>query len=380
MMSDVLAKQKRIVAVAAYLNAAVSNARLYSTDHPQVARALERAQAELAHVLRLRSEITFMVVDQDLVVDNRPVVSQTPHVSQFIQTLMRSGIERLTFTAGFALAELTQLVGGMADDNAGVRSTTGIKLGKVQVRVVQPVIESAALSPEMRERIEQVGLTRDLSLEQLKALYQHFKTARSLPEAAGVEQMVRSFINVIGTNVHPLHVLATLKSSDEYTFTHAINVCILTMAQAQSLDIGGRKLQDIGIAAALHDAGKMFVPDDILNKPGSLSDEEWVYMRSHTIRGARQILRMEGLPRLAFIGALEHHIRFDGTGYPALGHRRPNMVSQMIAIADNFDAMRTRRPYKEPKPDALVAEILRKESGTALNPLLVENFLRLIKI
>ena len=129
----------------------------------------------------------------------------------------------------------------------------------------------------------------------------------------------------------------------------------------------------------MHDAGKMFVPDEILNKARKLSEEEWRQIRIHTIRGGMQVLRMEGIPKLAFIGALEHHIRYDRSGYPALGHYRPTLVSQMIAIADMFDAMRSRRPYLEPKPVSLIISILKKDSGTAFHPLLVENFLKIIE-
>lgn len=379
-MSEAQTGHQAIAGVITHLNAAISNARLYSAAHPQVRRYLERAYAELSQVLRARAELTFIIVDNDLVVDNQPMVSKTPHVAQFVQLLTRGAVERLTFSAGVTLEELTQLVGDLAtDDQTAVRSTPGITLGKVQVRVVTPRAGGGIIiTPEMQERIDQMGPVRNYSLDQLKEMYHRLKASRQLP-VSGFEAIVQAFVKGMAGNVPPLHVLASLKSSDEYTFTHAVNVCLLTMAQAEGLGIGGRKLHDIGIAASLHDAGKMFVPDEILNKPGTLSEEEWTHMRNHTVRGARQLLRIEGLPKVAFIGALEHHMRYDGSGYPSLGGWRPSLVSQMIAIADTFDAMRSQRPYQAPKPDALIVEILRKESGTAFNPLLVENFLRLIQ-
>jgi response regulator RpfG family c-di-GMP phosphodiesterase len=151
------------------------------------------------------------------------------------------------------------------------------------------------------------------------------------------------------------------------------------MAQAESLGITGNKLYDIGIAASMHDAGKMFVPDEILNKPDKLTDAEWEHMQDHTEHGALYILRLKGIPKLAFLAALEHHIHYDRSGYPNLGKNwRPNIVSQMIAVADAFDAMRSRRPYQDSKPDEFIIKVLRQESGTSFNPRLVENFLRLI--
>jgi HD-GYP domain-containing protein (c-di-GMP phosphodiesterase class II) len=192
--------------------------------------------------------------------------------------------------------------------------------------------------------------------------------------------MVQGFLHGIMGNENPLHMLASLKDSDEYTFTHAVNVCLLTMAQAESLSIRGRRLYEIGIAASMHDAGKMFVPDEILNKPEKLTDDEWEHMRGHAMHGAHYILKLKGIPKLAYLTALEHHICFDGSGYPDMGRDwRPNLVSQMVTIADFFDAMRSRRVYKEPKPDAVIIDILKAEKGTTFNPGLVDNFLRLIK-
>src|SRR4030067_424084 len=130
-MSEAQTSHQVIAGVITHLNAAISNARLYSAAHPQVRRYLERAYAELSQVLRARAELTFMIVDHDLVVDNQPMVSKTPQVAQFVQLLTRGAVERLTFSSGVTLEELTQLVGDLAtDEQTAVRSTPGITLGK----------------------------------------------------------------------------------------------------------------------------------------------------------------------------------------------------------------------------------------------------------
>jgi HD-GYP domain-containing protein (c-di-GMP phosphodiesterase class II) len=375
-MQDVSFGANAILGVIVHIHAAIANTRLYTSTHPQVTRYLEGAHLELKRLLEQRPELTLMIVDQELVVDQQPLTHKTPHCTQFRQLLSRAGVEHISFLPGVTLAELTQLANELAsDDQQTVRSTEAIKVGKVEVLVVPT--DEQIVSAETQARIERMEMIRERSLDHFKELYHLIRSNKQTP-VLGLEEIVQAFIRGIGNNLPPLQVLATLKSSDEYTFTHAVNVCILTMAQAEALGIGGQPLYDIGITASLHDAGKVFVPEDILNKPGKLTEQEWTHMRNHTIRGARQILRMDGLPKLAFLGALEHHIRYDGSGYPALGNWRPNLVSQMIAIADMFDAMRSRRPYQAPKPDILIFETLRKESGTMFNPLLVKNFLRLI--
>jgi HD-GYP domain-containing protein (c-di-GMP phosphodiesterase class II) len=372
--------ESEILQVVTCLNGAASNTRLYAADHPQVMRYLERAYDQLRRVLQAQSTITFLIVEDEVIVGNRAMTAKTPQLDQFVQLLKQGAIERLTFSSDVTIQELTQLVGDLVSTNReAVRSTPAIKLGKVMVQPKSgPEQLEDALSPESRQRLEALAVFRQRSMDDLKDAYRRIRATNEI-SPLGLGEMVQGFLQGMLRNVNPLRMLASLKSSDEYTFTHAINVCILTMAQAEALGIEGDLLHDIGVAASMHDAGKMFISDDVLNKPDKLTDDEWQHMRTHTIQGAQYILRLSGIPKLAFLAALEHHIRYDGTGYPDLGKGwRPNIVSQIIAIADIFDAMRSRRPYKEPKPDALIIKIIQQESGSTFNPDLVRNFLQLI--
>lgn len=373
--------QNDMLQVVNYLNAAVANTRLYSADHPQVVRNLERTHEQLRDVLKQHPEMTFFIVDDDVVLNNHALTSPPPQMAQFIALLKQCAVERITFSRDASMEGLSQLVSDLAaTGREAVRSAPGITLGKVKVLGERELAtQREMMAPEVQEKLAALEAYRNRSLGDLKDLFQQIKASKQI-SGNGLGEIVQGFVQGMLYNVNPLQMLASLKTSDEYTFTHAINVCILTMAQAESLGIADDKLYDIGVAASMHDAGKMFVPDEILNKPDKLTDEEWEHMRNHSEHGALYILKLKGIPRLAFLAALEHHIRYDGSGYPDLGkHWRPNIVSQMIAVADLFDAMRSRRPYKDPKPDELIIKILREESGTAFNPRLVENFLRLIK-
>lgn len=103
-------------------------------------------------------------------------------------------------------------------------------------------------------------------------------------------------------------------------------------------------------------------------------------METHTIQGANYVLGLKNVPKLSVLAALEHHLKFDGSGYPVISKGwQPHIVSQMIAISDVFDALRSRRCYKEPAPMDRIVEILKSEKGTAFHPVLVENFLKLIR-
>ena len=374
-------KQTQLLQMIAHLNGAVSNSRLYAPDHPQVALHMERAYTELQALLAIKKELTFIIVDSDLIFDNQAMTPMTPQLEQFVHVFRKCAIQRVTFTEEVTLEALSRLVSELSSLNQEVvHSSKGIRLGKVLVGDGGEASSPDAVSaPELEQRLMAFGNFRNLSLDNLKDLYHQIKSTKKI-SPYGLGEIVQGFLHGMMRNVNPLQMLASLKTSDEYTFTHAINVCLLTMAQAEALGVKGKPLYEIGIAASMHDAGKMFVPDEILNKPDKLTEKEWEHMRNHAMHGAHYILKLEGIPRLAFLAALEHHIRFDGTGYPDMGKQwRPNIVSQMVTIADFFDAMRSRRAYKEPKPDALIIKILKEESGTTFNPDLVDNFLRLIR-
>ena len=196
----------------------------------------------------------------------------------------------------------------------------------------------------------------------------------------GVDEMVTGFIKGFRREINPLSLLASLKSANEYTFTHVTNVCILSMSQAETLGFKGNHLHDIGVASLLHDVGKIFVPEEILNKPGNLTPGERAIMETHTVKGARYLMGIEGIPKLAVLAALEHHLKYDGTGYPSLkGGWRPSIASQVISIADVFDAMRSKRAYQAAATMEQIAGVLQKGRGTSFNPQLVDHFLKLIR-
>ena len=140
-------------------------------------------------------------------------------------------------------------------------------------------------------------------------------------------------------------------------------------------------LHEIGLAGLLHDVGKQFVPLEILNKPGKLDKDEWDMMQNHSLYGARYLSSLPDSPKLAIVGAFEHHMKFDGSGYPQTMRRdmKQHLVSQIIALSDFFDALRTERPYRKPMEVPKIVSIMKECSGIDFNPVLVDNFVRTLK-
>jgi HD-GYP domain-containing protein (c-di-GMP phosphodiesterase class II) len=376
-----LNKHNNIGNVISNINAAVTNIRLYSTKHPQADRFLEDAYDELSKLFLDKPLTNIMLIDDQIIVDNLPLKTHSSCTDQFARILKENVIEHITLKSGLSKQDFLLFVKQLADpEGKTIRSSEYLKLGKVGLRVDEKTAEQeeSTLSGNENKHLLALGTVRDQKVDEIRMMYSHISKRKAV-DIRALDELIKAFIHGFSYGIKPIHMLAKLKSVDEYTFTHVVNVCVLTMAQAESIGFKGDQLYQIGIASVLHDSGKMFIPDEILNKPGRLTDNERSIIETHTVKGAQYILGLKDIPKLAVLGSLEHHIKFDGTGYPHISNEwRPNIVSQMIAVADVFDAMRSRRVYNDPKPLSLIIKVLVEGKGRSFNPLLVDNFLKLI--
>jgi HD-GYP domain-containing protein (c-di-GMP phosphodiesterase class II) len=166
--------------------------------------------------------------------------------------------------------------------------------------------------------------------------------------------------------------LASIKSYDEYTLYHSVNVCVIAIGLGVAIGLPENVLRELAISAVLHDLGKIAVPIEILRKPGLLEEQEWRIMRRHPVRGADLLSRMPGSNRLPMIVSFEHQMRYDGKGYPFVREDwEQHPFSRIVCLADIFDAMTTRRAYKKAIPTEKVLAYLRDEAGKACDPRLV---------
>ena len=201
------------------------------------------------------------------------------------------------------------------------------------------------------------------------------------PDATQARRMVDGLARGIAQNRTGLLALTTMKNYDNYTFTHMVNVSILTMGQARAMGIDGPLLREFGLAALMHDIGKVKTPSEILNKPDKLTDKEFEIMRRHTVDGAEILRKTPDIPTLAPIVAFEHHLRLDGSGYP-YNVSRPalNIGTMLCSIADVYDAMRSQRAYQRAFPSDRILEVLKQNDGQRFDQHLVRRFSQLVGI
>ena len=350
-----------------WITSAVNMRTLYPGSHPRVREALEQMVSSLAASLRERmiDAVTLLVVGDDLVIDQRIIRKATLPQHQFVQLLKRCGVERVTLAAGLDAAEADPFIASLA---AGEQPSASahIVLGRLQMTTED--------DPARKSENLWSG-----PVAAVREAFSRFRTDHRLP-IAPMEQIVWGFVDALSQSTREVLPLARLKEHDEYTFYHSVNVSLLVLAQAQSFGIRGPMLHAFGLAALLHDIGKLMVPLEVLNHPGKLEGDEWALMQRHCEQGAWYLSEVDGTSPLSIIVAFEHHLRFDGQpSYPQLrAPRAPNLVSRMTAIADAFDAMQTVRPYQKPLMRATALELLHERAGTFYDPLLVANFTHIV--
>jgi HD-GYP domain-containing protein (c-di-GMP phosphodiesterase class II) len=176
-------------------------------------------------------------------------------------------------------------------------------------------------------------------------------------------------------------ITIALGHRDEDTRLHSDRVSMLSAELGRYCGLTPRELGFLRLAAALHDVGKIGVPDAVLSKPGKLDAEEWAAMRSHSVIGEDIVLAIgiEGSADAAKI-IRHHHENWDGQGYPdGLAGTAIPLASRIISITDSYDAMAVTRPYHRPRTHSCIMETMQAESGRKHDPALLEMFCELIE-
>ncbi len=189
--------------------------------------------------------------------------------------------------------------------------------------------------------------------------------------------LVGEFIDSVFRNESAAAAISKLKAFDEYTYTHCINVSILAVILGKRLGYSRDRLELLGIAGLFHDVGKAIIPESILNKPGKLSEEEMNIMRTHPLQGYQILKDQPGISDEVLRGCLEHHEKHDGRGYPR--GLRGDQISDfcgLLTVVDVYDALTSKRVYKDPMPPGKVLALMYKWRVTDFHPNIVEQFIK----
>jgi putative nucleotidyltransferase with HDIG domain len=302
----------------------------------------------------------------------------------------KKGIEKINFEPGLTESELIEFVilFGSADGGEGSSfedfqekmRAKGIR--NINLEKIHPYEMSASSgSGEIKSAACKVffkGITH------LKEVFEREDQNKRI-KIKTTRRLMQSMINLVGECESFMLGLTNLKNYDEYTLNHSINVSILALCLGRRLGLEKRELLDLGIGAFFHDIGKIEVPEEVLNKKGKLDENEWKIMTQHPHFGAEKLASLKELNYLpvgALYIALEHHNWVDLSGYPRYWKKdNINFYSRIVKICDVFDAVTTKRVYRDNAMSRHKAlSIMLEKSGSEFDALLLKVFANMIGV
>jgi len=379
------ARQKLIEALLKGLLTAVKSRSFYPSGHPTVLAALRELGAAFDAALAGSGQVVVGLIGRDLVADGRPLPLDTSFVERFARELAAREVEKITLLGGARPEELEAIVetltiqperlleqGGLARVLAA-RGVRAVQIGRFAIDEQEAATDRGDSWHRARETWQQ-------GLEGVREISERVRAGRAI-HGGEAREIATLLIQGLRGQRGPMLAALTLRQKSAYTFSHSLNVSLLVLAQVEMLPLTERQLEDVAAAGLLHDLGKLQIPEEILNKPGPPTDQEWEILRRHPILGVEVLGKMRDAGDLALIVAFEHHRRHDGTGYPPCRQPWPlNRLTAMAAIADSYDAMRSHRPYDAGWSSERVFARMKELSGTAYDPGLLDRFFRIVGV
>ena len=358
------------------LAAGLRAAELYAPQHPLVQRSVQTLASASATFLTDAPSVVIGFIGDDVVVNDARLGKGSASLTGFVRGLRDREIEKITVHRGVTPTEVQAFLTELAvkkspkplADRLAAKDVRRIVIGRLSIEDVQ----------EDQVGIEAAKRVYSTAVESAESLWDQAK-AGDKPDPETARKIIDSLANIVNQDRTSLMALTALKKYDNYTFTHMVNVAALSMAQARALNLEGPLLREFGFAALMHDIGKVNTPLEVLNKPGKLTNDEFKLMRQHVVDGAHILRRTPEMPALAPIVAFEHHLKQDLSGYPEnIGHRKLNLCTMIVSIADVFDALRSNRPYREGLATTRIKSIMGEQGNPQFNQPLLRRFVNLM--
>ncbi|MBN1885561.1 MAG: HD-GYP domain-containing protein [Candidatus Krumholzibacteriota bacterium] len=367
--------------------------RLFPAGHPAVDRTAEEAHRRIVEFIGNRESVSLRLVDGTVCYLNfelGEIDGQDKAIHLLRETFRRLSVGEMEFSSGVRPDELVAVaeifLGSIRRDADVELPEAWSKVRHVKIRHGREGAASMLPVPaghaarrarriagrETRPNGRESRMSRiiDGVLGRLEKFRSH--------EGNIAGRTIRELVEREGENTPVILLLNSLKSYDDYTFAHSVNVAVISAAVARRLGMPQAEISSVGVAALLHDIGKLYVPRSIIHKAGRLTPAEWQLVKKHPVDGAR-ILAEEGVEQKIRRVAYEHHLRFDGHGYPTVGENYEQLTaSHIVRIADSYDALTTKRAYRKQLSPYEAIKLMERTRGSEFHPDCMDIFLRVL--
>jgi HD-GYP domain-containing protein (c-di-GMP phosphodiesterase class II) len=361
---------------------AYKNIKIYDLNNLLVNRQISSVFHQLKELLKSEGEVIFTLRLNTLYLNVVKVhfSFSNYYLFKFLGSLLiQREIGLLRFTDKLSKEELGQfmcLIGKKEVMSKEPFDSFAATLQKNQITNI--LIEKIQSFEESQRNVKNAKKIFFLGITHLKEMFNSLKKDERVPIST-TRRLMQSIFNNIVENESFSYGLTTIKNFDEYTLNHSINVCILSISLGKRLGLDRNELAELGISAFFHDFGKTEIPKEILVKPGKLDERERKIIEKHPYLGAEKLIRLKEtshLPVRAINVAMEHHVKEDLTGYPIYQKKRHiNLYSKIVKICDVYDALTTKRPYRDKAftRDETIGMMM-ENIGTQFDPIILKVF------
>lgn len=332
---------------------------LYPAGHAAIQRAQENLDRVLRPIFTAPEPVLLGVADGYLVAGGVAFQQENPLAGDLKARLGGRGIEGALLEPAVTAEEVARFCSWLRE--SGDSEWTG--------RHISLTSKDGAWQRGIRLRGEAMGALEDAAREVQEG---------RIPDPTKARECVAALGQLLEESPTIAQGLVLIKDYDRYTFSHSVNVCLLTLALGQHLGLARDELDALGVGGLFHDIGKTRTPVEIIRKPGRLTDMEFALIRWHPVHGREILAQMPTIqapvPQLVF----EHHMRYDGGGYPVRTKGALHPLSQIVTASDIFDAMTSHRSYSLPRPLPEAMRVIAGAKGAELAPHISEAFVRIM--
>ncbi|MFB3879669.1 MAG: HD-GYP domain-containing protein [Armatimonadota bacterium] len=369
--------------VAQQLALAVAAHALHGAFHPTVIAAGEEIARTLCLVPEGERGVCITVGGGSVLADGREVWLTEQERAELVRACGAHAIHKIAIASGVEAVEMATFIDLLSEKPRELSGWGGLPAALVRSGVHRITCETGSLADRQEGggRAAESSLLRTCAtaLEVIHESAQQARVGRVLNASAARALASELTDNVIEDRAKLLGLLS-MQRRDEYTFQHSLNICLLALALGMAVGLDRGRLQELGLAALLHDVGKSRVPLEILRKPGPLDEREFDLIKQHPVDGAVYLSQQPGLPAAAAVVAFRHHLRHDQRGYPALRWRGPSdAYSLIVGIADAYEALTSDRPYRRTLGPEEALRVMRETPPGQFEPRLLGVFAEMVR-
>ena len=248
----------------------------------------------------------------------------------------------------------------------------GIMTVYIQEGTIEPEDIESKISPEIKRKIEKlhtddpakVNLSASVRKRVSEGIQFIYNNAESDKLANATDSIASDLMKAIDSNDAIAIDINELKTSDEYTFKHSVDVATIAMILGKQQGLSKQQVYELGVSGLLHDVGKTKIPIEILNKPARLNDDEFAIMKQHSVYGYHMLEKKGEFNKEICYAVLQHHEKINGKGYPlGFNEKQITPYAKILSVADIYDALVTERPYKSAFSQRDAVEMIMSMTG-----------------